>query len=255
MPFQFSSCQALLPQVGALYGPYTELFGEYILQAHMTFERLGLRPYVSRDMAALEHFSDTVSTPLLSTFNPNICMFPEQNGLWIAVLDRDDKIVACQADRLVLIMPGTLEEDLTSLRLFYDDPDSSAAEGEHLTLSEPARGLAASIAGRIAYAGRLYVDSAWRGHGIGQVLSLLGHALSSAWWFPDHIVTLVRQEVRVTKPGGKFDYPRKERGISWMQPDYPGTSDLWLYAKTPEDVAEQLEGAMRPTEHRARSAA
>ena len=139
----------------------------------------------------------------------------------------------------MLIMPGTLADAMDDLTVFYDDPDPRYEAGERFTVEGDARALAETVEGRVAYAGRLYVNDQLRGLGMGQMLSLLGHGLASAWWHPDRIVTFVENKTRANPAAAKFDYPDRAQGLGWHCPSVGSISDAWLYAKTTADVRRQ----------------
>ena len=239
----FNQTQSLLGQVGSLFGPNAETHARFIAMAHDRLAGLGLSIYVSRDFEALKQRPE-IGHPAMSLYDPSISYFPEHNGAWLAVLDQAGNLIGCQANRVFLIMPGSLREHMETLTLLYDDPQQQAFPSERIDLAEPARSLAETVSGRIVYAGRLWVHEDWRGHSIGQTLSLLGHCLGCAWWYPDRIVTLVNHANATGKAGTKFDYPDRARGVSWtgtLQEGAVGSDDLWLYVKKPDDVTRQLQ--------------
>ncbi len=235
----FNKTQALHAQIDTLYGQDADALAPFILEIDRITRARKLRLFISRDFGLLNSFDAADAPPKIGVLDPELSFFPDSNGFWTAVLDESDRVVAFQAERLMLVMPGTLADAMDDLTVFYDDPDERYENGERFTAEGEARTLADQIEGRVAYAGRLYVNNSLRGLGMGQMLSLLGHGLASAWWHPDRIITFVEDKTRANPAAAKFDYPEQAQGLGWHRPSVGSISDAWLYAKTTADVRRQ----------------
>lgn len=238
---RFLDNQSLLPQIGSLYGPYADLFAEYFLYMSNRTEYLGLRVYISRDLPL---FLSIARQPGLSVYDSKIKEFPEHNGFWIALVDQGERLVGHQANRLMLVEPFNLYEELRDLTFFYDNPRAHASPAEEVIIVEPALSYTKAVHGRIVYAGGLWVSKELRRMRVAQMISFLAHSLACAWWFPDYILALVGLENRAKhKKLTTFDFEIMEPGISWRGPAQAaasGSEDLALFLKSPTYLAKQL---------------
>lgn len=107
----------------------------------------------------------------------------------------------------------TLADYLTSLRLFYPDPDRQKRDGESCTVDSPS---ARVINRRAVFSGGTWIHPDYRKRLMPMILPRISRALALTRWNTDYTFSLVNN-ILVTKGVAQaYGYQRVEPGILWF---------------------------------------
>lgn len=135
------------------------------------------------------------------------------NGFWIIGTDADGQIVTTQAARYFDLGDESLADYLSSLRLFYPDPERQKHPGESCAVTAPS---AARISGRIVFSGSGWVHPEYRRRHMMLILPRISRALALTKWDTSHTISLVNMKLVQNGVAAAYGYRNIEPGIEWL---------------------------------------
>lgn len=171
----------LLDQLTLIHGPH-ELLGRFFVAADQAGQDIGLRFRLRSDFdGLLELNRDNGDTwpPLPPICDPAHSNIRFDAGFWLEGIDERGETVVTHAARLFDFTRSNLQEEIRSLRIFYEDAASHIAAGERVDIESAA---AAAITGRTMFAGGVWVRPDWRRFGLTKIISRVCSAYAYTRW-------------------------------------------------------------------------
>src|SRR5690606_1876614 len=176
-------------------------------------------------------------------------------GYWLIGRDASGEIITTQAAHFYDMGAESVQDYLTSLRLFYPNPEVQKREGESCSVTSPS---AALIKGRAGFSGPAWIHPEYRGRNLPQSLPRISRALALTRWNTDYTISLVSMPLVEKGVAAAYGYKNIEPGIEWLgsavSPRYLGALVWMPRAELLEDLAafDQLEDFTdkRPTRAR-----
>lgn len=162
------------------------------------------------ELAVLNTSQSANWPPLIPLFNPQHATLHDGNAFCIFGVDRNGDIVATHAARLFDWRGTDFRTEATSLRLFYDCPDTAQLPGEACIVSAP---CAVQLTGNIVYSGAAWVRPDYRGLGLSSVFPRLGKVYADTLWRPDHIISLMTEPTYKKGLSSRTGYSRVEWAV------------------------------------------
>lgn len=134
-------------------------------------------------------------------------------GYWLIGRNAAGDIVSTQAAHFYEMGDETLQDYLTSLRLFYPDPETQKREGESCSVESPS---AKMISGRVVFSGSTWIHPDYRGRDLPQILPRISRALALARWNTDFTISLVTLALVQKGVAAAYGYKNIEPGIEWL---------------------------------------
>lgn len=207
---------ARLPdQITVEHGPREQL-ARFFLAADKAARDRGVMLTLSTDFELLREVNARNSGSwhgLAPAFDAAYGGINASNGFWIIGTDADGQIVTTQAARYFDLGNESLADYLTSLRLFYPDPERQKRPGESCTVTAPS---AARISGRIVFSGSGWVHPDYRRRHMMLILPRISRALALTKWDIGHTISLVSMKLVQNNVAAAYGYRNIEPGIEWL---------------------------------------
>jgi GNAT superfamily N-acetyltransferase len=194
-------------QITLLHGPH-DILGRYFLLADQAARDMGVRLRLRADFDALVDLNERNrdSWPaLVPIYDPRHSNLRLDNAFWIEGVDEAGDTVIAHAARLFEWRQTTIEAELRSLRVFYEDPAPHLAAGERVEIDDsrpiPVRGPA-------MWCGALWVRPDYRRHGLTRIIPRVTHAYAHTRWDAGFTWILVEPKINaggLPKANGPFD--------------------------------------------------
>lgn len=151
--------------------------------------------------------------PLVPALDANYSALNDENFFCVLGHNKKGETVTAHAARLMDVQTSDFVEELTSLRLFYRDPDTQRQHREHCetTGAEEARALR----GRLVYSGAAWVHPAYRRNGLSGLVPRVAKAYAMSRWLPDYICSLMTESVFRQGFAPRFGYDRVTWDVNW----------------------------------------
>jgi hypothetical protein len=172
---------SLLDQITVHHGPQ-ELLVRFFTLVEARMRSLGLRLRLRTDFDRLIEVNEENREnwpPLTPIFDPRHSRLPIDSAYWIEAIDAEGRTVATHAGRLLQWDHTTLEDELSSLRIFYRDPSPHLAAGESVTVTAPS---ARRICGRTMAGGAVWVHPAYRQRRLASIVPRVSRAYALTRW-------------------------------------------------------------------------
>jgi hypothetical protein len=127
--------------------------------------------------------------------------------------DEDGNVVTTQAARFFDLGEETLADYLTSLRLFYPDPERQKLPEESCLVSCSA---ATRISRRVVYSGGTWIHPDYRKRLMPMILPRISRALALTLWDTDYTFSMVSHALVAKGVARAYGYRNVEPGIRWM---------------------------------------
>lgn len=202
-------------QITLRHGPLPEL-GAFFLAADKAARDRGIYLSLSTDFELLREVNRMNLKHwhgLAPSFDAGYGGIDASCGYWLIGRDADGEIVSTQAAHFYDMGEETLEDYLTSLRLFYPDPARQKNEAESCTVASPG---ATRIKGRVVFSGSTWIHPDYRGRELPKILPRLSRALALTRWDTDFTISLVSQALVDKGVARAYGYSRIEPGIEWL---------------------------------------
>jgi GNAT superfamily N-acetyltransferase len=171
----------LLDQITLLHGPH-DLLGRYFIIADTAARDREVKLRLRSDFEGLVQLnaqhrdSWPALAPILDPAHSNLRI---DSAFWLDAVDEAGDTVATHAARCFEWSDTTLEDELRSLRAFYEDPAPHAAAGESVEVTAPS---AKSIRGHVMYGGAVWVRPDYRRRGLASLLPRISRAYGYTRW-------------------------------------------------------------------------
>jgi GNAT superfamily N-acetyltransferase len=185
-------------QVTLVHGPH-DLLGRYFLIADQAARDLGVRLRLRADFEGLIEATgrDAGGWPARNPiYDPRHSNLRLDNAFWIEGIDHAGDTAIVHAARLYDWPDTTVEAELRSLRVFYEDPAPHLAAGEHVDIDETE---STPVRGPAMWCGALWVRPDYRRRGLTRIIPRVTHAYAYTRWGTGHTWILVEQQ---TNAGG-----------------------------------------------------
>jgi hypothetical protein len=225
-----ASFQRLPDQITLQHGP-REALGHFFLAADRAARDRGVFLTLSTDFDLLRKVNKMNLKHwhgLAPSFDSSYGGLDASCGFWIIGRDADGAIVTTQAAHYYPMGGETVQDYLTSLRLFYPRPDDQKNDGERCEVSSPS---AAQIGGRVVFSGSTWIHPDYRGRELPKILPRISRALALTQWNTDYTISLVSMALVEKGVAAAYGYKRVEPGIEWIgssvSPHYRGAL-VWM---------------------------
>ena len=174
------------------YGP-AGLLGRFFLWADAAAQERGVKLFFAtlQDLVAANKANSDSWRPLSPIFDPDLSVIRPEMGFVLIGRDKDGDIVATQAARLY-DWSTSLEDEGTSLRMFYADPAAAFGRGDRCEMTTP---VAKNITGRVVFSGAGWYRRDFRGKGLATILPRISRAYAFTRWNSDFTISLMADAV------------------------------------------------------------
>jgi hypothetical protein len=190
------------------YGP-VGLLGRFFLWADTAARDRGVTLVFAtlQDLVEANRANSDSWLPLLPIFDPTLGGVRPETGFVIIGRDKNGEVVATQAARLYDWSETTLKDEATWLRMFYADPDTALARGDHCKITTP---VAQGIKGRVAYSGAGWYRRDFRGKGLATILPRISRAYAFTRWNTDFTISFIGDAVTAGGMAERAGYTKVE---------------------------------------------
>jgi hypothetical protein len=217
----------------------TRIFSEIIPPMLNRFADNGLVLLVGRDIDVVMEFkSRHPDMPLFQPFDRRCQPSASTEDTIVLIAQRNGVDVACLGARLKWV-ESSLDEELRTLRFFYEDRESQAAAGEICFVAPGVGDHIRSV--HVALGGAAYIEASERGFGLyNDLVKLLGIIELTAWRFTYQMALLTSENV--VKTGIRANgFQEFESPIFRLAPGQRLKDRLyWLATRHREAVAADL---------------
>ncbi len=209
----FIQPRRLLDQITLLHGPH-DLLGRYFLAADAAARDKGVRLRMRIDFEELIRLNEVNRDswpPLMPIFNPAHSNLRIDSAFWLEGVDSAGDTVITHAVRFFDWPTTTLAEELTSLRVCFEDPAPHIAAGESIEITAPS---ATKIHGRTIFAGAVWVRPDFRRHGLTKIVPRISRVYAYTRWdtgFTWGFVEPEKHDFGLTRAYGPY---RAEPGVT-----------------------------------------
>jgi hypothetical protein len=213
------------------YGP-VGLLGRFFLWADSAAQERGVKlSFASlQDLVAANRANSDSWRPLVPVFDPVLGGVRPEMGFVLIGRNKDQQIVATQAARLYE-WSRSLDDEATSLRMFYADPAAAFARGDRCEIATP---VAKNISGRVVFSGAAWYRPDFRGKGLAGILPRISRAYAFTRWNSDFTIGMIGDAVFAGGVAQRCGYTMVAPSsvdlvasplgalrcaLTWMQPD------------------------------------
>lgn len=240
MPRAFGTPDRLPDQITLKHGPLSEL-GAFFLAADKAARDRGVRLSLSTDFELLREVNKMNLKHwhgLAPAFDASYGGINADCGYWLIGRNAENEIVSTQAAHFYQMGDETLADYLTSLRLFYPDPERQKNACESCSVASPSASL---IKGRVVFSGSTWIRPDYRGRDLPKILPRISRALALTNWNTDFTISLVTQTLVDKGVAKAYGYSRVEPGVEWLgssvSPRYLGALVWMPRSELLEDIA------------------
>jgi len=228
-----------LPRSGRLpahlkikYGP-VDLLGRFFLWADSAARDRGVTLSFGslQDLLEVNRGNSDSWRPLVPVFDEALGGVTPETAFVLLGRNKHGEVVTTQAAR-IYDWPGTsLQDEATSLRMFFADPDAAFARGDRCKIATP---MAGKIRGRVVFSGAVWYRRDFRGKDIATIQSRIGRAYAFTRWNSDFTIGMIADAVIAGGLFGRAGYTKIEHscielvaaplgemrcGLGWMRSD------------------------------------
>ena len=224
------------------HGPH-RLLGRYFLKADAEAQACGVRLYLHQDLRGLVEANERLQAqwaPLVPIFNPGRSAVRPDAGFWIEGRNEAGDTVATQAARFLPWFETSLQQELSSLRLFYEDPITQAGTGEKAEVTAPS---ASRISGRVIFSGGGWYRRDFRGVGLSTILPRLSRVYAYTRFRSDFTFSLVEPALVEKGVTARYGYRRSEAMVRFTG-SFRGDLDFHLVWMSSDELLDELHDHM-----------
>lgn len=239
--------RTMIDQIDITHGP-RDLLARYFLEADRRARAIGVSLRLRYDfarMAAVNRRQRESWPELTPVFKPQYNQLDPDNAFWIEGIDKFGDTVVTNAARLYDLGDRSLTEELTSLRVFFDDPAPHVARGDSVAVTAPSP---SRITGRVVYAGGLWVRPDYRRHGFAKLLPRLTRSCALTRWNPARFWTMVELDLDEVGMTRAYGYLGGEERISTHLTVWRGDLDYLFLSMNQERLIANLHSMLSQTE-------
>jgi hypothetical protein len=214
------------------YGP-VGLLGRFFLWADTAARDRGVTLSFGslRDLSEANRANSDSWRPLVPVFDEALGGMTPEKGFVLIGRDKGGQVVATQAARIYDWPETSLEDEATSLRMFYADPDAAFARGDRCEITTP---VARKITGRVVFSGAVWYRRDFRGKDLATILPRISRAYAFTCWNSDFTIGMMSDAVIAGGLAERVGYTKLEYSsvelvasplgemrcaLGWMQPD------------------------------------
>jgi hypothetical protein len=217
-------------QITLQHGPREQL-GRFFLAADKAARDRGVTLSLSTDFELLREVNKMNLKHwygLPPTFDCQYSGIDGSKGFWLIGRNELGEIISTQAAHCFNLEGTNLGEAVSSLRLFYNDPDKMRHEGENCSISSPS---AKHISGIVVYSGCTWIHPDYRRRHLAGILPRISRALSYTRWNTDFTISFVSKKLVELGVAAAYGYTRIEPSMDWYNSPvgeyYQGTL-VWM---------------------------
>ena len=219
--------QLLLDAVQLRHGPKRDL-GRFFLLAASMAEAIGVTIRIHDDMASIilanAQYPGGPWGLIAPAFDPGESKLEPGKAFWVSVHNSAGTIVACTCARL-MEPQGSIYDELTSLRLFYANPQPYLAAGATCTPKGAAEIATGKVKGRIIYSGAQWTHPTYRSRGIVHILTRVTRLLGLTRWDVDFVTGVTRVDLLAAGQLAAYGFVNSVRVVEFLR-SYRG--DLYM---------------------------
>ena len=227
---QQAQIRRLPDQITINHGPREQL-GRFFLAADKAARDRGVTLSLSTDFELLREVNKMNLKHwygLPPTFDSHYSGIDASKGFWLIGRNEQDEIISTQAAHCFNLGDSSLAEAISSLRLFYADPETMRHDGEVCTITSPS---AADICGNVVYSGCTWIHPDYRRRHLAVILPRISRALAYTRWNTDYTISFVSTKLVEMGVAAAYGYNRIEPVMDWFNspvgPHYQGTL-VWM---------------------------
>jgi hypothetical protein len=204
----------LISDITVEHGP-PDLLGRFFLKADTAARRRGVTLSFARmqDLIDVNRSNPETWRPILPLFDPECGGIDDENSFCILGHNAKGEIVATQAARLYRWRDTSFEEEASSLRLFYAEPDRHRAEKEQVEVTAP---IARKLSGSVIFAGGIWYRPDYRNVGLPYILPWLSRAYAYTRWNHDFSMSIMAEEVYARGMARRSGYTKADWEV-WLR--------------------------------------
>jgi hypothetical protein len=177
MDHMLDDCAAdgcLSESIELINGPRLLLNGFFAWADEAASERgVKLRFASLHDLVRANESQSSSWRPLVPIFNPALSGATDGTAFAILGRNKQGEIVASQAARVYDWSASSLQDEASSLRMFYADTAAAKSRGDRCVVTAP---IAAKIRGRVVFSGAGWYRPDFRGRGLATILPRISRA-------------------------------------------------------------------------------
>lgn len=217
-------------QITIKHGPREQL-GRFFLAADKAARDRGVTLSLSTDFALLREVNKMNLKHwhgLAPSFDAAYGGIDASCGYWLIGRNAAGEIISTQAAHFYDMGQESLQDYLTSLKLFYPQPEIQKRDGECCSVASPS---AKRISGRVVFSGSTWIHPDYRGRDLPQILPRISRALALSRWNTDFTISLVTMALVEKGVAAAYGYKNVEPGVEWLgsavSPRYIGAL-VWM---------------------------
>jgi hypothetical protein len=175
------------------YGP-ADLIGRLLLAADTAARKRGVfLSFASLDaLVAVNAANSETWRHLLPLFDPRCGEFDHSSAFCLLGHNEAGEVVLTQAARRFDWAGTCFQDEATSLRLFYRDPDAWRQSGEAVEVTAPS---ARMLTGKVAFTGGHWCRPDFRDKGLPSITPRIARALAIGLWDIDYTCTIMAKDI------------------------------------------------------------
>jgi hypothetical protein len=239
--------RSIADQIRIEHGP-RDLLARYFLEADERARAIGVTLRLRHDferLVAVNQRHRETWPELTPVFKPQYNRLAADNAFWIEGVDEDGDTVVTNAARLYDLGARSLADELTSLRVFFDDPAPHLAIGDSVEVTAPSP---LRITGRVVYAGGLWVRPDYRRHGFAKILPRLTRSCALTRWNPERFWTMVELDLDEVGMTRAYGYLGGEERIATHLTAWRGDLDYLFLSMRQDRLITNLVSMLAQTE-------
>lgn len=159
------------------------------------------------DLVAVNRANADTWRPLVPIFDPALGGVTGETAFAFLGRNADGDVVAAQAGRLYLWSATNLQDEATSLRMFYADTAAAAERGDRCEITTPTAG---DISGRVLFSGAGWYRPDFRGRGLAAILPRISRAYAYGRWATDWTIALIGEALVKRGVADRYGYTHIE---------------------------------------------
>jgi hypothetical protein len=236
----------ILEELDSAHEP-KDILKNYLAFADNEARDRGVRLRIRTDFEALLRLNEQQSDnwpSLTPIFHPECSRLDASKAFWIDGIDASGSTVVTNAARLYELGDRSLADEISRLRVFYDNPGPHIAAGDAIEISAPSVGR---IHGSVVFAGAMWVRPDHRRNGFTKIIPRLTRACALIRWNPPIFWELIKPEldaIGITRAYGSWHI---EDGILAHMPSWRGDLRFLFLWMNRETLIEDLTSAVFQT--------
>jgi len=229
-----------LYDIEPLHGPI-ELFERFFLRATAAALQQGVSlSFISMDeLLAVNAANKDTWRPLVPIFDSRINNLGSQNAYAFVGRNSKGRIVAAQAGRLFDWRRSNFRDEITTLRLFFDNPADAIMRGESVTCDVD---RADKVTGLVNYSGATWFHPEYRGTGLGYLMARISRVLAHTRWNTDCTISVMAEGVVKGGYARRCGYTDVRWGVQMNNFDCVETAQLALVVMPRHQIISDIEG-------------